>query len=362
MPNQAETRTERDNTDESLRIEREKADQALDEKLTALQVTADEVIEVARARADRVLAKERAKIDRKLDASAPGLPASHNLDEERSHEDRALQKERATADRALDEERAIQGALLANERKETDEDLSNERMLIDQALAIRDEFLGLVSHDLRNLLSSMMGYASVIITRVDQPEHEASILKSAKAIQRAGTHMNRLVGDLLDVASIHAGMLAVTKEQGDPMAVLAEAVESFQEQAALRKIELYTESEKPLPPVEFDAARILQVLTNLLSNSLKFTPAGGRVVLGIEHIGDDVCFFVTDTGVGIPAHMLQSIFERFLQVDQNDRRGLGLGLYISRCIVQGHGGRIWVESEVGQGSSFRFTLPLQAAA
>ncbi len=275
MIKEVETRTERENTDESLRIEREKADQALDEKLTALQITADEVIEVARTRADRVLAGERAKVDQKAGRSVPGLPAPQNLEEERRHEDRALRKERATADRALDEERAIQGALLATERKETDEDLSNERIVLDQALAIRDEFLGLVSHDLRNLLGSMMGYASLIITRVAQPEHEEPVLKHAKAIQRAGAHMNRLVGDLLDVASIHAGVLTVTREEGDPVAVLAEAVESFQEQAALRKIQLYTQLAKPLPPVKFDAARVLQVLTNLLSNALKFTPPGG---------------------------------------------------------------------------------------
>jgi signal transduction histidine kinase len=198
--------------------------------------------------------------------------------------------------------------------------------------------------------------------RVSQTGHEADVLKYAKRIQNAGGHMNRLVGDLLDVASIHSGALAVRKEQGDPAAVLNEAMESFQEQASLCGVRLSLERGEHLPPVEFDAARILQVLTNLLSNALKFTRAGGEVVLAVEAVGQEMRFSVTDTGVGVPGHMLETIFDRFLQVGQNDRRGVGLGLYISRCIVQGHGGRIWVESELGQGSAFRFAIPIPAAA
>ena len=106
---------------------------------------------------------------------------------------------------------------------------------------------------------------------------------------------------------------------------------------------------------------MLQVFANLISNSIKFTPAGGKVVVGVGRARGALRFGVTDTGVGIPAPMLEAVFERFWQVGKNDRRGQGLGLYISKSIVEAHGGRIWAESEPGKGSQFYFTLPLSSA-
>src|SRR6185369_11397614 len=105
---------------------------------------------------------------------------------------------------------------------------------------------------------------------------------------------------------------------------------------------------------------ILQVLVNLIGNAIKFTPAKGSITVSVERSDDEIRFAVSDTGRGIPENQLQEVFERFLQVEKNDRRGVGLGLYISKCIVQGHGGRIWVESRVGEGSKFCFTIPLSA--
>lgn len=110
----------------------------------------------------------------------------------------------------------------------------------------------------------------------------------------------------------------------------------------------------------FDPARILQVLTNLLSNAVKFTPAQGQVSVRVEHAGDNVRFSVRDSGMGIPADKLEAVFVRFLQVGTNDRRGVGLGLYISRAIVQGHGGRIWAESREDHGCTVCFNLPAAA--
>jgi signal transduction histidine kinase len=116
-----------------------------------------------------------------------------------------------------------------------------------------------------------------------------------------------------------------------------------------------------LPLAAIDSARILQVLINLISNAIKFTPTHGKVVVCVERLGEDLYFAVRDTGVGVPSDKLGSIFERFAQVDRDDRRGVGLGLYISKCIVQGHAGRIWAESKVGEGSTFCFTVPISAA-
>ena len=111
----------------------------------------------------------------------------------------------------------------------------------------------------------------------------------------------------------------------------------------------------------FDPDRIAQVLANLISNSVKFTPPGGKVTVTAEPIDDHVRFAVTDSGTGIPEHLLERIFERFWQVREHDSRGMGLGLYISRCIILAHGGRIWAESRLGEYSTIYFTLPRQPA-
>jgi signal transduction histidine kinase len=169
--------------------------------------------------------------------------------------------------------------------------------------------------------------------------------------------MRRLVGDHVDVASIEAGMLAVTRTAGDLADVVTEAVETFQAEASNSGISLTAEILPGVPPVPFDAARILQVLGNLLSNALKFTPAQGSIAVGLERVDGNVVCCVSDTGEGIPDDKLEAVFDRFVQLKKNDRRGVGLGLFISKCIVQGHGGRIWVEPTTGPGSTFCFSLP-----
>ena len=174
--------------------------------------------------------------------------------------------------------------------------------------------------------------------------------------------MNRLIGDLVDVASMEAGVLAVTREVGDPTTVVTEVVDTFQAQAAATGVSLTAEIVPPPLLAALDSARILQVLTNLLSNAIKFTPANGRIVVRVESVGDEIRFAISDTGVGIAGDKLEAVFVRFLQVTANDRRGVGLGLYISKAIVQGHGGRIWAESKIGEGSTFCFTLPIYVAA
>jgi signal transduction histidine kinase len=153
--------------------------------------------------------------------------------------------------------------------------------------------------------------------------------------------------------------LTVTRDVADPVQVVTEATDTFHAQALKAGISLVTDIVPPLSHANFDAARILQVLCNLLSNALKFTRADGKVVVRLEQKGDSLQFAVTDTGAGIPADLLEAVFTRFHQVTPNDR--LGLGLYISKCIVQGHGGHIWAESRVGEGSRFVFTLPVLGA-
>jgi signal transduction histidine kinase len=353
--------SERQQTDESLRVEREKADQALGEELTAIDQTADAVISRARSRADEVLAAARAKTDTGLARHVAPKPPPQILMRERAQEDQVIHEERATADEALCQERADHVALLSRERDDTDTDLATERARSDDALATRDEFLSVVSHDLRNMLNAIGGSAELIAEVVSRDHHEEQVRMGARRIQRSAARMTRLVGDLVDVASIHAGKLAVAAEVGDPTPLVLEAVETFLPQAAAGGVALLTEIVQPSSTVAFDPARLLQVLTNLLSNALKFTPAGGTVVVHVEDAGADMRFTVSDTGPGVPNDQLEAVFNRFVQVTQNDRRGVGLGLYISRAIVEGHGGRIWAENRVG-GSAFYFTLPMQTSS
>ena len=130
--------------------------------------------------------------------------------------------------------------------------------------------------------------------------------------------------------------------------------------ASAREITLSTQPAAEPLFAKLDHGRILQVLGNLITNSVKFTPPGGRILIGGERIQADVRFCVSDTGLGIPADKLEVIFERFRQLDKSDRQGVGLGLYIARCVVQAHGGRIWAESKLGEGTRVYFTMPCAA--
>jgi len=355
---------EREQTDESLRVERRRTDDVLGEKLTAVEDAADAVICQARIRADEVLAAGRAKADRQSAIQALETTSRQAITAARSLADNLLRKERAAADESLRAERAQDASALVNERDITDQDLSRERSRSDHAVATRDEFLGVVGHELRNMLTAVVGFAALIVKAESGAEehHGEEVLAHARRIQRSGARMNRLIGDLVDVASIEAGVLAVKRQLGDPIHVVTEAVDTFQTQAAASGVSLQSEVMMVSSLADFDAARILQVLANLVGNALKFTPRGGSVVVHLDRVADELQFAVRDTGPGIASEHLDSVFERFRQVDRDDRRGVGLGLYISKCIVQGHGGRIWAESVAGEGTTFWFTLPVAQAA
>ncbi|HEY6562813.1 MAG TPA: ATP-binding protein [Polyangiaceae bacterium] len=358
-PEDKQTTPEREQTDESLRHEREKADDALEAKLAAIEETADAVITKARDRADEVLAESRASSDRQTRSSQ--VRSAHGVQKERALEDEALREERADADEVVRVERAERLALLAIERGETDKDLSTERSGADEALAARDEFLGVVSHELRNMLHGMVGFAALIAEAELRPNHSADVVAYAQRIQRSGARMSRLIGDLVDVASIAAGSFPMTRVLADAEPVVVEAVDSFETQASANGITLLSEPAPASALAEFDPARILQVLTNLLSNAIKFTPRDGKVSVRLERTASGLRMAVSDTGAGIPEDKLEAVFGRFHQLDANDRRGVGLGLYISKCIVEAHGGKIWAESRLGEGSTFHVTLPAAVA-
>lgn len=354
-------RTERAQTDQSLKTERNQTDRALAEKQAKVEQEADAVILHARETADAVLDEARDKADSQLDKADAPNPARKTVEKERAREDSALEAERAAADESLERERHETSLALAKllplERVKTDRYLLTERVRSDDALANRDDFLGIVSHDLRNLLGGIVTSASLMATMADEGPQGTQVLAGTARIQRYAARMNRLIGDLLDVASIDAGRLAIQAEPGDVAAVVQEAVELLAADAAARDIDLRADVQGSTLAV-FDHDRVMQVLANLISNAVKFSPDGGRVSLCVAASDEGVRVSIVDSGVGIPEKMLESVFRRFWQAQDNDSRGLGLGLYISRSIIEEHGGRIWAKSTVGKGSTFLFTLPV----
>ena len=344
-------------SDETHRIEPGRIGEEV-AKRRALEEGADPAARRARGRAAGE-SRKRAGPSRKPE-SASGEPRQA-LRKERARADAKIHQERLTADQGLtDEPKARMQALaslVALEREQTDERLLIERARGDADLAVRDDFMGMVAHDLRTLLGGIaLGAEVQLKSAVPNDEGGRRILDAASRIQRLVARMNRLIGDLVDVVSIEAGRLAMAPQDQDAKALIREVLEAFQPIAAAKNISLNTTEIGSLQ-VKLDHERIFQVLANLLSNAIKFTHQNGTVSVVVASMGGDVRFSVTDTGVGIAGDHLESIFERFWQGDQGDRRGLGLGLFISKCIVEAHGGRIWADSEIGKGSTFSFTLP-----
>ena len=353
---------ERVETDESLRSEREKTDRELAAAREAIEEDADEAVDAARDRAEALLRETRGRTDRDMKADGAGQALRREVADERAEEDRAFAEERATEDERLHVEREQRqqalNELLRHEREATDERLLVERARADAAVATRDEFLGMVSHDLRTLLGGIALNAALLAKHATaQGEAGADTLRHADRIQRFTGRMNRLVGDLLDVVSLEAGRLEVSPRPRDAVQLVRDAMEAFQPAFSAKGLTLGSHVAARALLAEFDHERILQVIANLLSNALKFTEPGGRVRLVVAPDGEQVRFSVSDTGIGIPEDQLESVFERFRQVKSRDRRGLGLGLYISRGIVEAHGGAIWAECNSERGTTFHFTLP-----
>jgi signal transduction histidine kinase len=223
----------------------------------------------------------------------------------------------------------------------------------------REEVLKIVSHDLRNPLNTISMSAGLML-EVDLPAEQRA--KQLSLIKRAGERMNRLIQDLLDVAKLDAGRLGIDPRPTEIAPLIAEAEEMLRPIASDKSIRLDVVTAGQLPRITADAGRVLQVLSNLVGNAVKFTPPEGRVTIRVEPFAGSVRFCVSDTGSGIPPEQLPHIFGRFWQADRSDRRGIGLGLAIAKGIVEAHGGRISVESRVGEGTSFYFTLGGDGAA
>jgi signal transduction histidine kinase len=266
----------------------------------------------------------------------------------------------------------LTGVIHALDRLRLDERLARaeaetaERLLTEQnerlreADRLKDEFVALISHDLRTPLTSITGYVELAL----EGELSDEVRGFLHIVSRNSERLLALVNDLLFVARLQTGKLALDPAGVDFTELVCDGVRSMEPRAAEKSITL-TCSVGPVPAVSADRGRVLQVLDNLVSNAIKFTPEGGTVAVCLGCEGDRVVLEVADSGIGIAPRDQHRLFERFFRAENAVERqvpGTGLGLYISRAIAEAHGGTLTVRSELGRGSTFRLELPLRAVA
>ncbi len=255
---------------------------------------------------------------------------------------------------ALAESRAAELKRL-NEEVGRSYDAEREKRHDAELLAhAREEVLGVVAHDLRNPLNLIITSTDLLLEENLNRERRTELLEVAL---RAGKQMNRLIGDLLDSVRIHAGKLTLDLEDVAVVMIFHQAEETFRPLAEKRGISLEAVPPEDGVAVRADPLRIAQVVGNIVSNAIKFTPERGNVTLRASADGNHVAIHITDTGPGIAPADLEHLFENFWQARRNDHRGVGLGLAIAKAVVEAHGGKIWCESSPGHGSTFSFTLP-----
>jgi two-component system phosphate regulon sensor histidine kinase PhoR len=234
-------------------------------------------------------------------------------------------------------------------------DVTREREL-DQ---LKDDFFSTISHELRTPLFSIQGFAQLMLEEKNlDPETQHEFLST---IQRQAIQLSQMVNNLLDLSKFDEGKLVFEKKPVSMVNLINQTVLKLQGFAHQRKVRLVTQLPPSLPTIHGDAQRLEQVLTNLIGNAIKFSESGEKVTLTASISATELQVQVKDNGVGVPPEALERIFSRYYQVDDKSERsamGTGLGLNIAKKVVEGHGGRIWAESEAGQGSTFCFTLPV----
>ena len=254
-------------------------------------------------------------------------------------------------------------ARLYDEQRQASQQLRTLNDELERASRAKSDFLASMSHELRTPLNAVLGFTEMILDDV-YGEIPPAIREPVGDIRTCGTQLLRLINDVLDLAKIEAGRMDLAlgglrrrgrREHGEALAALAGRREGAGASSAA--------TQPDIPLAVGDAKRITQCLTNLAGNALKFT-AQGRVEIWVEQQGEQLLYRVSDTGIGIPPDQIGHIFEEFRQADPTITRefgGTGLGLSITKRFVELHGGRIWVESEVGKGSTFSFSIPLRVS-
>ena len=238
--------------------------------------------------------------------------------------------------------------------------LDNARLYQTSQAAInaRDDVLAVVSHDLGNPLSAIRIGTTLLLSNVPAEERETGGWKHIVGIRNSAEQMERLIKDLLEVKRIEAGQLSIEKGRVAVAPMIAEAIELLTPIAEGKRVSLVPKVNSAVSAVYADRERLLQTFSNLVGNAVKFTPEGGEVRIMAAPLQENVLFTVADSGIGLSPEDAAHIFDRYWQADKKrrGRQGLGLGLVIVKGIVEAHGGRVWVDSEVGRGTDVHFTI------
>ena len=384
---------ERGQTDTSLVTERGKTDNSFADHRKQTESETDRRVKSDRQGADDVRAQNRLNADATTDLGRSGrtktqknrteteISQDNSLIAQRERDDAAVDSERNLMDEALVHERGLNDVesikFLDRERKETDKSLQRERVHTDQeylvsknrlnieqtshlatkaALTSRDEFLAIVSHDLRNPIGAILSYAELLLEEKDLSSDDVKCW--TQVIRRNAKTSLRLINDILDMERFAEGKLVLKFAPRDINTLVRESVESLVHVALERKINVTVGVREEGPLSNCDRDRIGQVLANLIGNAIKFTPEGGAVCVTTKFKNNEFQVLVTDTGPGIPDNKREKIFGRYTQLGNKDREGLGLGLFISAMLVEAHGGKIGVANSSENGSTFCFTVPI----
>lgn len=372
---------ERHNTDQSLSSERENTNRSLASVRDRTESKTDGAVKSERATADLKKVTARNGDDAKNDYAES---TKKSILEERKRSDEAVEVERSRVDTAIDHEREVKrtlaGKILKQERELTDQNLAEERNVTDShvasgsarlseevaehsktksSLTTRDEFLAIVSHDLRNPIGAIASCMEMLLDEIAERKIDPQTKQWLELAKRNADSSLRMISDILDMERVVNGKIAVSLGNCEIGPLINEAMGNFVQAAAAKNVLLRSIPTDVKCVAVCDRDRLTQVVSNLINNALKFTPEQGKVV--VKTVADDyfVTISVCDTGPGIPDYKKDEIFEKFAQLRSKDRTGLGLGLHISKMLVEAHGGTLTVESVVGKGSTFFVKLPLK---
>lgn len=240
-------------------------------------------------------------------------------------------------------------------------DISETRRLMDESIHAREDIIATVSHDLKNPLAGIVGNLNLLSKLNERKENpDPKLTKITNALNRATNQMISLVQNLLDFSKLEAKCFIVNKNPENIPEIVDEVLHNFMIIAQEKEIELKVVLESNLPILNCDNLCVNRVLSNLLSNAIKFTPKGGSILVQVRKRNHSIVFMVKDTGLGIEENEIAHVFDRYWQSKRTAVRGTGLGLAIVKGIVEAHDGHVWVESKMGEGSAFYFTLPINA--
>ena len=225
---------------------------------------------------------------------------------------------------------------------------------------MRDDLVGMIVHDLKNPLAGVIGFAEIMHSKIkkrdDMPDFENFL---SKILFQANT-LHEMVNNILEVHKMEDGSMELQKDVSNLQTIITNAVRQVEMSAKQKDISITTDLPEPLPPVFVDPTKIIRLFANILSNGIKYTPEQGTMHISVKLPDDEILVGITDTGQGIPTEYLETIFDRFAQIDrkkQGKAASVGLGLYFCKLVVESHGGKIWAESKPGSGSTFFFTFP-----